>query len=167
MAYTFNADEVFEIAERIEVNGGKFYRRAAEMIEDAEAKELMLRLAAMEDDHERFFSALRAQAKKNDGEDLGFDPDGEAAAYLQAFADGHVFDVSSDVSEKFKGVETVEEIIRTAIGFEKDAIVFFLGIKSFVPEWLGKDKINELIKEEQRHIVILTNALKAINKEAD
>ena len=152
MAYTFNADEVFEIAERIEINGGKFYRKAAEIIEDNDAKELMLRLAAMEDEHERFFAGLREQAKKNDGEDLNVDPDGEAAAYLKAFADGHVFDVKGDVSARFKGTETVQEIIHTAIGFEKDAIVFFLGIKNFVPEWLGKDKINELIKEEQRQI---------------
>ena len=32
MGYGFNADEIFEIAEQIERNGGAFYRRVAEMI---------------------------------------------------------------------------------------------------------------------------------------
>ncbi len=162
MAQTFNADEVYEIAERIEVNGGKFYRKAAELVDDEDAKDVMLRLAVMEDQHEAFFAKLREEVKKPGGGDWSVDPDGEAAQYLKAFADGHVFDVNVDVASRFKEDDTVIEIVHTAIGFEKDAIVFFLAIKDSVPSALGKDKIDELIKEEQRHIVILTNALRAL-----
>ena len=89
MTYNFNADEVFAIAERIEVNGGKFYRKAAELVTDERTREVLLDLAVMEDGHENFFAGLREEFAGEDGGSLNFDPDGEAEAYLKAFADGH------------------------------------------------------------------------------
>ena len=164
MAYNFNADEIFAIAEQIEVNGGKFYRKAAQMVEEESTKKVLLDLAAMEDEHEVFFGGLRAELEAEIGAPLTFDPEGEAANYLKAFADGHVFEADKDATWKFKGDETPEDVLRTAIGFEKDAIVYFLGLKDLVSEDLGKAKIDALIKEEQHHIVILTRELTAIRK---
>jgi rubrerythrin len=160
MEKRFSADDVFAIAEQIEVNGGEFYRKAADIVKDPAAKEMMLKLAAMEDDHKRFFAGLREQLKRPDGEPWEIDPDGEATRYLKAFAEGHVFSFHRDAASRAEKLSSVEEIIYTAIGFEKDAIVFFLGIKNFVPKWLGKNEVDRLIKEEQRHIVILSNELK-------
>jgi rubrerythrin len=164
MSFNFNADEVFAIAEQIEVNGGKFYRQAADMVEEESTKNMLLKLAAMEDDHERFFAGLRDEFNKEAGQPLVVDPNGEVGRYLQAFADGHVFESDKDATWKFTGDETPEDIIRTAIRFEKDAVVFFLGLRDAVPEALGKDKIEALIREEQRHIVILTRELTALKK---
>jgi len=45
MSITFNADEIFEIAEEIERNGAKFYRDAAQNAKNASIKELLLDLA--------------------------------------------------------------------------------------------------------------------------
>ena len=164
MAYNFNADEVFAIAEQIEVNGGKFYRKAAEIVEDSSTRQVLLDLAAMEDEHEVFFGGLRAELEKEIGGPLSFDPEGEAAMYLKAFADGHVFEADKNATWKFKGDEKPEDVLRIAISFEKDAIVYFLGLKDLVNEELGKAKIDALIKEEQSHIVILTRELTAIRK---
>ena len=44
MSMPFNADEVFEMAEQIERNGGKFYRAAAKKF--PEVSKLLLNLAA-------------------------------------------------------------------------------------------------------------------------
>ena len=41
MGISFNADEVFEMAEAMERNGAKFYRKAAENATDAEIKRLL------------------------------------------------------------------------------------------------------------------------------
>ena len=49
MSYDFNADDVFEMEEQMERNGGKFYRMAADSTEDSANKEFLLELAAMED----------------------------------------------------------------------------------------------------------------------
>ena len=61
MSYDFNADDVLEIAEQLEKNGGKFYRTAADSTSDPANKEFLLELAAMEDQHEETFKAMRAE----------------------------------------------------------------------------------------------------------
>lgn len=165
MSFNFNADEVFAIAERIEINGGRFYRAAAAAVEDPGARELMHELARMEDEHHGFFAELRARLSPRDGQPTTLDPEGEAAAYLQAFADGQIFDASADPSERFDGNESVIDILRTAIGFEKDAIVFFLAMRELVPVGLGQRKLDSIIKEEQRHILMLTRQLQAAQRE--
>ena len=58
----FNHDEILEIAEQIERNGARFYRRAAECIEQPKAHHLLLTLAGMEDEHEQAFAAIRAES---------------------------------------------------------------------------------------------------------
>ena len=35
---------------------------------------------------------------------------------------------------------------------EKDSIAFFVGLKELIPENFGRDKVEELIKEEMKHI---------------
>lgn len=164
MSVSFNADEVFEMAEQIERNGAKFYRRAAEQTEDSNARDRLLGLAVMEDGHEKTFAALRADLSVKESMSRVFDPDNEAALYLRAMADDKVFDLKADPSAKLTGQETMEEIYRTAIGLEKDSIVFYQGIKEMVPEKLWKDKIDLIIREEMGHITLLSEQLTSLKK---
>jgi rubrerythrin len=162
MSIQFNADEIFEMAEQIERNGAKFYRKAAEGFEDTGTRDTLLNLASWEDEHLRIFSEMRAELPdKNRGWEM-FDPEGQTAMYLRAMADGHIFDAKTDPSESLTGNETLEEIYRTALGLEKDSIVFYQGIREMVPERLGKDKIDDVIKEEMKHVTILSNQLAAL-----
>lgn len=163
MSIHFNADEIFEMAEQIERNGARFYRKVAEGSEDPGTRELLLGLAAMEDEHERTFAAMRAALSAEERTSTVFDPEGEAGMYLQAMADGYVFDMRADPTELLTGEEAIADVLRTAIGLEKDSIVFYLGIKEMVPERLGKDKISVIIKEEMGHITTLSNQLKSLN----
>ena len=91
MGFDFNADDIFEMAEQIERNGAKFYRTAAEKVADSSAKELLLWLAGMEDEHEKTFALLRADLSKKEKAATVFDPEGESALYLRALADIEVF----------------------------------------------------------------------------
>lgn len=162
MSIQFNSDEIFEMAEQIERNGAKFYRKAAEGFTDSRTRDLLLDLATREDEHLKIFSDMRANLPdKQRGWEM-FDPEGQAALYLRAMADGYVFDVKMDPSEKLTGEETLEEIYRTAIGLEKDSIVFYQGIREMVPERLGGGKIDDIIKEEMRHITILSSQLASL-----
>ena len=68
----FDADEIFEMAEQIEHNGAKFYRKAAEPIAGGN-RDLLLRLAVMEDEHERTFAGMRGEM--SDAEKAPFTPD--------------------------------------------------------------------------------------------
>ena len=162
MSYYFNADEIFEMAEEIERNGAKFYRRAAEQIEYPDASKILLNLAIMEDAHEKVFIKMRAEMLKQGQTatvDPVFDPEGEAGLYLRAMADGHVFNIREDLAETLTGQETREDIFKMALGREKDAIVFYLGMKDMVSERLGKDKIDWIINEERSHITLISKEL--------
>lgn len=158
MSYDFTADDVFEMAEQLERNGAKFYRTAAEAVAEAAAKELLVELAAMEDDHEKTFSAMRTDLSKVEKSQTVFDPNGEAELYLRALADTKVFfDKQIDTS-------SMREILKDAIAAEKDSIVFYLGIREVVPEALGKARLDAIIKEEMGHIRLLSKHLTALKK---
>ena len=161
MTIPFNADEVLRMAEQIERNGARFYRRAAQEIAEERVREKLLDLAAMEDDHEKVFTTMRANLTPAEKDPTIADPWGEAPLYLQGIADGQVFDVKWDPAEWLKGKQSKEDILRAAIGLEKDSIVFYLGMKEMVPERLGKDRIATIIKAEMGHIASLSEQMTA------
>ena len=153
MSIDFNADEVFEIAEQIERNGAKFYRTAAESITDIDKKKLMIDLAEMEDEHEQTFRVMRSELTQDEKIVTTFDPEGESENYLRALADTRVF------YEKETDASSFKEILKRAITAEKDSIVFYIGMKEVVPEHLGKQKLDGIIKEEMSHIKLLSKEL--------
>ena len=158
MGIDFNADEVFEIAEQIERNGAKFYRSVADKIADSDKKQILTNLADMEDEHEQTFKSLRSELTLDEKIQTTFDPEGESERYLRALADTRVF------YEKDVDTTSMEEILKSAITAEKDSIVFYLGMKEVVPAHLGKQKLDEIIKEEMGHISLLSNELMELKK---
>jgi len=158
MLYDFNANEILQMAEQIERNGADFYRKSTEKIQDPAGKELLLNLAEMEDEHEKTFAAMRSKLTADEKAQTVFDPEGETVGYLKALADSKVF------FEKTIDTSNMEGILKEAITAEKDSILFYLGIKDVVPEALGKDRIDQVIKEETSHINLLTRELVALNK---
>ncbi len=162
MSIYFNADEIFQMAEQIERNGSFFYRRAASLAARSTTAQFFLKLAAMEDEHEKSFVRMRAELSEQERTAPVSDPEGEASLYLRAWADGHVFDVRSNPAERLKGKEKQEEILQMAIGLEKDSIVFYLGMKEAIPQRLGRSKVDGIIKEEMRHIATLSRELETL-----
>ena len=160
MGMPFNADEVFEMAEQIERNGGKFYRAAAEKF--PAVRDLLLTLAAMEDEHEKTFADMRAELSGTELEETIFDPDGQAQMYLRVMADGHVFDVKADPVELLATKNAPEDVLKMAIGVERDSIAFYVGLKEAVSSRASKDKVDGIIKEEMGHIVTLNDKLQAL-----
>jgi len=158
MGIDFNADEVFEIAEQIERNGAKFYRSIAEKVNDTNKKQLLANLAKMEDEHEQTFKTLRSKLSTDEKIQTTFDPEGESERYLRALADTRVF------YEKEVTPTSFEDILKFAITIEKDSIVFYLGMKDIVPDHLGKQKLDDIIKEEMSHVNLLSMELIELNK---
>ena len=158
MTRTYNIDEIFALAEKIERDGAEYYRRAAEFADTEEKKRRLEKLAEMELGHEQTFATMRADAS---GSNAVFDPDGEAARYLERIVDGRVFDYRSAPAAELAGKSLVE-IYRKAIDLEKDSIVFYLGIRDLVPE--GRDRIEAIIREEMGHITLLSDELAALEQ---
>jgi rubrerythrin len=146
MPVTISVFDVFEIAEQIERNGAKFYRKAAEICDGLDVRKMFLKLAEWEVEHERIFARMKKQLPEPNEESgtLGHQdtlPDPKVMAGLAVF-----------------GLRS-EEIIRRALEKEKDSIVFYEGLKDFVPAGADRDKIDDIIREEMRHIRILYESL--------
>ena len=162
MAIVFNADEIFEMAIRIENNGATFYRKAAGLQSDTKNQKFLESLANMEDQHKRIFTEMRTTLTEKDKSPKVFDPYDEVSQYLAAMADNMGGEGSPSVADSLTGDETLEEILRIAVGLEKDSILFYLGIKDLIPHQSGQDRIDEIIKEERRHVVQLSNLLEKL-----
>jgi rubrerythrin len=158
----FNADDIFQMAEQIERNGRDFYSLAANRAAESRTAQFLLGLAAMEAEHEKIFAGLRAGLSEQERKATVPDPDDQAGAYLRAWADGHVFEVRKSPAEKLTGREKVGDILRIAIGLEKDSIVFYLGMKDAIPERLGRSRIDQIIKEEMNHLSSLSRELETL-----
>jgi len=163
MAMTFNADEILEMALKIERNGAKFYTQAAGMTGDSSARALLLELAAMEEDHETTFSEMKAGLTEEERKQMTYDPQGELPFYLEAFANKSVFKSIEDDSKKtLSGTENIEQIFRFAVGMEKDSIVFYLGLQDLVPQRLGGERVDAILKEEMGHLAKLGDMLRCM-----
>ena len=168
MSFDFSADEIFEMAEQIERNGAKFYRTSADGVKEASSRELLMNLAAMEDEHEKTFAAMRSDLTGKEKTAPTFDPENEALLYLKALADSRVFverqvpdlNAMADRSDD----EIMQAVLSFAIGAEKESIVFYLGMKDAVPENQGKRRLDAIIKEEMGHIRLLSNRLVSIGR---
>ncbi len=163
MSVTFNADEVFEMAEQIERSGAKFYREAAEKASDRQTKEMFLNMASMEDTHLRTFEEMRKELSDREKGSTVFDPYDEAAMYLQALADSKGFEGMKSPTEKLSGRESTRELLEIAIGAEKNSVLYYVGLKDLVSVRAGRDRVEAIVREEVRHIADLRRRLNALN----
>lgn len=161
MTIKFNADEIFEMAIQAESNAYKMYSELAKKHVDPVISEELNKMAEMEKNHETIFVNMRKELPE-DMRTATFDPSEDATLYLQTIADAEVGEGSPEIAESMTGKESFEEILKMAISLEKQAILFYLGIRDMVPERLGKDRVEHVIKEEQTHVVILSNRLKKL-----
>lgn len=162
MDYNFTADEIFEVAIRIEANGAGFYRKAAAAQSEERNRAFLEQLANMEDHHQSTFEKMRSGLKAHEKQATVFDPNQETAQYLAVMADTHGGEGSPKAADALTGNESIQEIIDIAIGLEKESILFYLGLKDFVPPDYGKEKLDRIIQEEQRHIVQLNGFRKKL-----
>jgi len=162
MAFGFNADEILQMAERIERNGARFYRRAAEACQaDDASKAAFLELAEMEDGHERTFAEMRAALGSAETQTSTFDPQGETAAYLEAMADANVFGSDTDPVDLVCD-KSAAELLKIAINLEKESIVFYLGLRDLVAASAGMDKVERILQEEMAHVALLRGKIAAL-----
>lgn len=153
MDQKFNAGEVFEMASEMERNGAEFYSRAADRIEDEAIAKLLYALATMEQDHAAGFAAMAADLTEAEKGGELYDPDGQATLYLKAIVGTRVFaDLEMDAS-------SVEGVLKTAIAAEKEAILFYSGIKQAVEKTAIADRVEMIIREEMVHLLQLNQEL--------
>jgi len=160
MEIVYNSYEVFEIADKIEVAGAKFYRSAAKVAgENSDVRDLLTELADMEDSHQSYFKSLRAKYDVNEIDGL-IDLEGQAAGYLKAIGEAHAIHNLTTILDNSE--MSVVDILKIAIDFEKDTVVYFAALKSALSNSEEKQEIDTIIQEESEHVGILTKKLKEV-----
>jgi rubrerythrin len=163
MAQEFNANEIYDMAIQIEDNGQLFYNEAVKMAKKSDIKDLFIRLGKWEADHKRTFLQLQDQLSNKEWAKNPFDPNDEAVLFVRSMVKGHIFNMHKDIASLIKKAKNSEDMLKMAIGFEKDTIVYFLGLKEVVPDEDEKNQIDKLVKEEMKHVSILTKELMSMN----
>lgn len=150
MANIFNAAEVIDMGILKEKKRRDFYGLAASRFKAKDMKDLFTRLKAWEEEHIQKFTAIRESVEDMEIEESY---QGEFEAYMRAMVDDKLY---KQVSPKlFSGnVKTPLAAIRYGIGFEKDAILFFSELLQYMTAY-HKEKIEELIGEEKKHLIYL------------
>jgi rubrerythrin len=142
----FTLAEVYELGIRIERNGEKFYRDALKQAWNRPIAEMLSRLAEEEVKHVDFF-VKRMDALRQKRENPFLDEMG--TSMLKDILGNQTFSLKdTDVSK----IKNVEELVALAIEFEKDTILFYEMIGSFMTEEEARRELEEIIKEEQRHV---------------
>lgn len=142
----FSASEVIEQAIRTERLGNKFYRDLAKRFkENPDLSGLFGTLADKESLHEAKFRELKEEA----GSDA---PEGseEISEYMRAFVESEFFLGSDKALARMKKVSTAGEAISNALNFEKETLLYFVGLRDMV----GRKKalVDAIIREERTHI---------------
>jgi len=151
MGNIFSGSEIVEIGIQIEHNGFDFYNTLSKKTKDLKSKDIFEFLAGEEKKHIAVFQGiLGALARYEPPESYP----GEYFSYMNALAGEYVFTGKNKGAELAQKIASDLEAINLGIGFEKDSIIFYDGMKKVVPpDEAGV--IDQLIKQEEKHLQIL------------
>jgi rubrerythrin len=151
----YSMNEVIEQAVQTERLGYEFYAGMAERFEkDEKFRKFFETLAVKEQEHERTFAGLKERIGDQSLE--GWE---EASKYMRAIVESEFFLGKDKTLPSLEHLETIEDAIRFAIGFERETLLYFHALKDIVKE---KELINEIINEEKVHIVWLSEFRKTL-----
>lgn len=142
----FNAQDILDIAIRLENNGEKTYRDARQYTPDESMKALLAWIAEEEHNHARWFSQLKARLKKGEDHHLMMEM---SRALVEDVVQGQTFSLQE---VDFKIINTPDRMIRTFIGFEEDTIAFYEILKTLIDEPTIASQMEQIIDEERKHI---------------
>lgn len=145
MSALLEKKDIINIAVRIEDNGERFYREAAEKVKSPEVKELLTILAKDETRHKTVFLNLVKNLSLSN--ELLSD---EYMNYLKAYTDRLIFQGNpDDFSEQMKKFDQLW-VLDYAIQRELDSILYYYELKNIVTTQDIK-LIDEIISEERNH----------------
>jgi len=158
----FNVFEILRIAEGIEHKAALYYLRSADLLKDSERRDMLYKLANWRAKHEKIWAKMRQQYSEKTGEFGHFDPGNYVLSNPQVMAGLTWFADKPGSIQKLAGHENKEEILKDAINRSNETIVFYEGLKDFASDPASKDTLDKLIKEETRHMQLVTEELKQI-----
>lgn len=155
----FDPADVANFAIRIEENGERFYRYAATISDEEETRYLFNFLADEEIKHKNYFQSVLSRMDAIGG--FNFETyQGEYMQYVQDYLDRKVI-FSKKAEEEFSGIKDILSAVNFAMDRESDSILYYSEIKNLVPQ-AQHAKIDQIIEEERRHFLKLSNFRKEL-----
>jgi rubrerythrin len=142
----FTLAEVYDLGIRIEKNGERFYRDAMKQAWSAPIADMLKLLADEEVKHVDFF-VKRMDAVKQRRENPFLDE--MSISMLKDILGNQTFSLKeADVSK----IRSVDELVALAVEFEKDTILFYEMVDSFMTDGEPRRELKAIIEEEERHV---------------
>jgi len=158
MGNIFAASEVVELGIQIEKNGRDFYNTLVKQSKNQKVQDIFEYLAGEEEKHIAVFQKILGSLENYQPAEAY---PGEYFAYMSALSGEYVFTQINKGEEIAKGINNDKEAVEKGIGFEKDSIIFYAGMKKVVPDYDQK-VVDELIAQEQKHLRQLAELKKKI-----
>ena len=123
-------------------------------------------LAATEDSHKQTFEAMRRKAAETVAKKAGTAHlAGEGGLFMAALASGIRAEGSGADSSEMAGNLSANRALAFAVEMEKEAVLFYVGMRDIVPmpdrEWLER-----IVAEEKQHLTTLARELSRARNEA-
>ena len=145
--------DIVDIAVKIEQNGERVYRSAAEKITDPSLHSLLQWLADEEVKHMEWFEALKDAVP-----DTGDFPEQEkmGRALLQNAVGAQSFTLED---ADFSSMKKVEDLLKLAVEFEKDTVLFYGMLQPLIEDQMTLEQLHAIIQEEENHVLHLKERL--------
>ena len=142
----FSANELLDMAIKLEKNGETVYRNAINKVVKPELIAMLVWMADEEVKHANFFSKLKLELETN-----------RANPFMEEMSRELFDDLLGDKNFSLKEVdfsliENSEDLIAIFIEFEKDSVIFYKVLEPFVEDPAARKQLKEIIEEENCHI---------------
>ncbi len=149
----FTAQDILDIAIRLEKNGERTYRDARLHISNDELKTLLAWIAQEEHDHARWFTELKNRLTQGEDHHLMAEL---SRALVEDVVQGQAFSLQE---VDFETIDSPEKMLRTFIGFEDDTIAFYEVLKTFIDDAAIAAQLEQIILEEKKHMATFQEML--------
>jgi rubrerythrin len=155
MGVLMTAVDVVELAMQAEKSGEAFYRAVAIKSESSQLQVLFEDLAEQEVKHYQVFAELSRTVRDSPLMAEGWD---EYLEYVNATVQGAFFQGPDKALAAAEEVTDEKEAVRMAIGFEKETLLFFYGLRDSIYA-ADREYIDRVVDEEKSHIRRLAGML--------
>jgi len=149
MGTLFHINDIVKFAIEKEEESYELYSKLFQESKDTQLKALFQKLASEEQKHKSFYEFLMTVVKSSSVGDAK-EPE-DFKNYMQEL----ISSSRSTPPVSTVNLSNMEAAIQYAIAREKDSILFYTGLKQYLPE-KERASVNEIIKEEAKHVAILS-----------
>ena len=145
----FSIREIIEMAIQLEKNAEAFYREALAKMSTPVLEPVLVCLADEEREHAEWFERLKGLVEKAEADGKRGEISGAALRGLVGDQKFSLADV--DLSE----IDNPQALLELAVEHEKDTILFYQMLQSFIHSPETTKELDEIIAQEDQHIKLL------------